>query len=101
MTSLATSVAIPAAEFAHRTASLERNTRETQIAVELNLDGTGRAELETGVPLLDHMLDQVARHGMLDLTVRAQGELHIDRHHTVEAIRITIRQAITSAIRHK
>ena len=61
------------AEFASRTASLERNTNETQIAVELNLDGTGRADLATGVPFLDHMLDQVARHGMVDLTVRAKG----------------------------
>ncbi len=89
MNSLANSAAIPAAEFANRIASLERNTRETQIAVVLNLDGAGHAELATGVPFLDHMLDQVARHGMLDLTVRASGDLHIDGHHTVEDVGIT------------
>jgi imidazoleglycerol-phosphate dehydratase len=86
---------------APRTASLERNTSETQIAVLLNLDGTGRAELATGVPFLDHMLDQVARHGMLDLVVRAKGDLHIDGHHTVEDIGITLGQAFRSAIGDK
>jgi len=87
--------------FANRTASLERNTNETQIAVALDLDGTGRAELATGVPFLDHMLDQVARHGMLDLTVRAEGDLHIDAHHTVEDIGITLGQAVAKAIGDK
>ena len=95
------SVANSAAEFANRTASLERNTRETRIAVALNLDGTGRAELATGVPFLDHMLDQVARHGMLDLTVRASGDLHIDGHHTVEDVGITIGQAFKAAVGDK
>ncbi len=86
---------------ANRTASLERNTNETQIAVDLNLDGTGRAELATGVPFLDHMLDQVARHGMLDLKVRAKGDLHIDGHHTVEDIGITFGQAFKAAVGDK
>ena len=89
------------AESAHRVASHERNTNETRIAVALDLDGTGRAELETGVPFLDHMLDQVARHGMLDLTVRAKGDLHIDGHHTVEDIGITIGQAFKAAVGDK
>jgi imidazoleglycerol-phosphate dehydratase len=84
-----------------RRASLERNTNETQIAVELNLDGTGHAELVTGVPFLDHMLDQVARHGMFDLVVRAKGDLHIDGHHTVEDIGITFGQAFKAAIGDK
>ena len=84
-----------------RTARVERKTAETQIVVELDLDGTGRAELATGVPFLDHMLDQVARHGLIDLTVRAQGDLHIDAHHTVEDIGITIGQALKSAVGDK
>ena len=99
--SVANSVANLAAEFANRTASLERNTNETQIAVALNLDGSGRAELATGVPFLDHMLDQVARHGMIDLTVRARGDLHIDGHHTVEDIGIAIGQAFKAAVGDK
>jgi imidazoleglycerol-phosphate dehydratase len=81
-----------------RTARIERNTAETQITVELNLDGAGRAELATGVPFLDHMLDQLARHGMVDLTVRANGDLHIDAHHTVEDIGITLGQAVKAAL---
>ena len=88
-------------ENARRSASVERNTNETQIAVALDLDGTGRAELATGVPFLDHMLDQVARHGMLDLTVRAKGDLHIDGHHTVEDIGIGIGQAFKAAVGDK
>ncbi|HQR11004.1 MAG TPA: imidazoleglycerol-phosphate dehydratase HisB [Casimicrobiaceae bacterium] len=88
-------------EFAGRSASVERNTNETRIAVELDLDGTGRADLSTGIPFLDHMLDQVARHGMVDLKVRAQGDLHIDGHHTVEDIGITIGQAFKSAVGDK
>jgi len=86
---------------APRLARVERNTKETTITVEVNLDGTGRAELATGVPFLDHMLDQVARHGMLDLTVRAQGDLHIDAHHTVEDIGITFGQAVRQALGDK
>ena len=97
----ADSVANPVANAANRTASVERNTNETQIGVDLNLDGTGRAELATGVPFLDHMLDQVARHGMLDLTVRAKGDLHIDGHHTVEDIGITFGQAFKAAVGDK
>ena len=67
-----------------RTAQVERNTLETQISVELNLDGTGVTELDTGIPFLEHMLDQIARHGLIDLDIRATGDLHIDDHHTVE-----------------
>lgn len=86
---------------APRLARVERGTKETAITVEVNLDGTGRAELATDVPFLDHMLDQVARHGMLDLTVRAQGDLHIDAHHTVEDIGITFGQAVKQALGDK
>ena len=84
-----------------RTARIERNTAETQIVVEVNLDGSGRAELASGVPFLDHMLDQLARHGMLDLMVRARGDLHIDAHHTVEDIGITLGQAVKQALGDK
>jgi imidazoleglycerol-phosphate dehydratase len=80
-----------------RTARVERKTAETEIVVEVDLDGSGRAQLATGVPFLDHMLDQVARHGMLDLTVQAKGDLHIDAHHTVEDIGITLGQAFKAA----
>ncbi|MGB8432738.1 MAG: imidazoleglycerol-phosphate dehydratase, partial [Burkholderiales bacterium] len=73
-----------------RNASITRNTVETQISVRLNLDGTGVAKLATGIPFLDHMLDQVARHGLVDLEVAASGDLHIDAHHTVEDIGIAI-----------
>ena len=86
---------------AGRRARVERATKETTIAVAVNLDGTGRAELATGVPFLDHMLDQVARHGMLDLAVQAKGDLHIDAHHTVEDIGITLGQAVAKAIGDK
>ena len=84
-----------------RTAKVERNTAETQIAVEVDLDGSGRADLATGVPFLDHMLDQLARHGMIDLVVRAKGDLHIDAHHTVEDIGITLGQAVKQALGDK
>jgi imidazoleglycerol-phosphate dehydratase len=80
-----------------RTASVTRNTAETQISVSLNLDGAGKAKLASGVPFLDHMLDQVARHGMIDLDVAAKGDLHIDAHHTVEDIGITLGQAVAKA----
>jgi imidazoleglycerol-phosphate dehydratase len=90
-----------AAPGAPRKARVERNTAETRIAVEVDLDGTGRAELATGVPFLDHMLDQVARHGMVDLVVRAEGDLHIDAHHTVEDIGITLGQAVRQALGDK
>jgi imidazoleglycerol-phosphate dehydratase len=84
-----------------RTARVERNTLETQITVALNLDGTGRSELATGVPFLDHMLDQVARHGLMDLTIEARGDLHIDAHHTVEDVGITLGQALAQAVGDK
>jgi len=84
-----------------RSAKVERNTNETRITVEVNLDGDGRAELATGVPFLDHMLDQLARHGMVDLVVRATGDLHIDAHHTVEDIGITLGQAVAKALGDK
>ena len=84
-----------------RTAQIERNTKETQIQVEINLDGCGQAELDTGLPFLEHMLDQIARHGLIDLNIQAQGDLHIDAHHTVEDIGITLGQAIAQAIGKK
>jgi imidazoleglycerol-phosphate dehydratase len=80
-----------------RTAKADRKTAETQIALSVNLDGSGKATLATGVPFLDHMLDQVARHGMLDLDVQARGDLHVDAHHTVEDIGITLGQAVARA----
>ena len=86
---------------APRLARIERATKETRISVTVNLDGEGRAELATGVPFLDHMLDQVARHGMLDLAVRAEGDLHIDGHHTVEDVGITLGQAVRQALGDK
>jgi imidazoleglycerol-phosphate dehydratase len=84
-----------------RTATISRNTAETQIEVTLDLDGTGVAELDSGVPFLDHMLDQIARHGLVDLKVRARGDLHIDAHHTVEDIGITLGMALAQAIGDK
>jgi imidazoleglycerol-phosphate dehydratase len=84
-----------------RVARVERKTAETTITVELNLDGTGQTALATGVPFLDHMLDQVGRHSLIDLDVRAQGDLHIDAHHTVEDIGITLGQAIKRALGDK
>ena len=84
-----------------RTAEVVRNTKETQIRVRLNLDGTGQARLATGIPFLEHMLDQVARHGMLDLDIEATGDLHIDAHHTVEDIGIALGQAFARALGDK
>ena len=78
-----------------------RNTSETQIKIALNLDGTGQAQLNSGVPFLDHMLDQIARHGMIDLAVTAKGDTHIDNHHTVEDVGITLGQAIAKAVGDK
>lgn len=80
-----------------RRAQVIRNTLETQISINLNLDGTGESMLETGVPFLDHMLDQIARHGMIDIEIAAKGDLHIDAHHTVEDIGITFGQALAKA----
>ena len=84
-----------------RQAQVNRNTSETRIVVNVNLDGTGKAVLATGLPFLDHMLDQVARHGMTDLEIDAKGDLHIDAHHTVEDIGITFGQAFAQAIGDK
>ena len=81
-----------------RVAEVVRNTSETQIRVKLNLDGTGQQKLATGVPFLDHMLDQIARHGLVDLEVEAHGDTHIDDHHTVEDVGITLGQAVAKAI---
>ncbi len=84
-----------------RTAEVVRDTSETQIRVAINLDGTGRQTLNTGVPFLDHMLDQIARHGLVDLDIHAKGDLHIDAHHTVEDIGITLGQAVAKAMGDK
>ena len=84
-----------------RTADVTRNTKETQIRVAINLDGRGEAKLDSGIPFLDHMLDQVARHGLIDLLVRCEGDLHIDGHHTVEDVGITIGQAFARAVGDK
>lgn len=81
-----------------RTAEVQRDTKETQIFVAVNLDGSGRTELASGIPFLDHMLDQIARHGATDLTVRARGDLQIDAHHTVEDIGITLGMAVAQAL---
>lgn len=84
-----------------RTAEITRNTNETQIRVAINIDGTGQQKLNTGVPFLDHMLDQIARHGLIDLEIDAKGDLHIDAHHTVEDVGITLGQAFAKAIGDK
>jgi imidazoleglycerol-phosphate dehydratase len=84
-----------------RTAQVTRNTLETRITVSLNLDGTGIGKLATGVPFLDHMLDQIARHGLIDLDIEARGDLHIDAHHTVEDTGITLGQAFAQALGDK
>jgi imidazoleglycerol-phosphate dehydratase len=84
-----------------RTAEVERSTKETKICVRVDLDGTGRARLASGIPFLDHMLDQVARHSMIDLEIEAKGDLEIDAHHTVEDIGITLGQAFAKAIGDK
>ncbi|HEV7285058.1 MULTISPECIES: imidazoleglycerol-phosphate dehydratase HisB [Kaistia] len=81
-----------------RSATIERKTKETEIAVTLDLDGTGRADIATGVGFFDHMLDQLARHGLMDLTIRCKGDLHIDQHHTVEDVGIAIGQALKKAL---
>ena len=84
-----------------RIASIERNTLETQVKVHINLDGSGQSMFDTGVPFLNHMLDQVARHGLIDMEIKASGDLHIDAHHTVEDIGITLGQAINKAVGDK
>jgi imidazoleglycerol-phosphate dehydratase len=85
----------------NRTANIRRETLETQVSVVMDLDGTGKSELNTGVPFLDHMIDQIARHGLIDLTIQAQGDLHIDAHHTVEDVGITLGQAMRDALGDK
>lgn len=89
------------APLAPRTAQVSRNTAETQITVKLNLDGTGQARLSTGIGFFDHMLDQIARHGLIDLDIQAKGDLHIDGHHTVEDVGITLGQAVAQAVGDK
>ncbi len=86
---------------ATRTATVERNTLETRITATINLDGTGKSAFETGVPFLEHMLDQIARHGMIDIEIQARGDLHIDAHHTVEDIGIVLGQAFAKALGDK
>ena len=84
-----------------RSAKVSRNTLETKISVELDLDGSGKSRFDTGLPFLDHMLDQVARHGLVDMNIHAKGDLHIDAHHTVEDIGITLGQAFNQAVGDK
>lgn len=84
-----------------RTADITRNTNETRVRVAINLDGTGRQTIETGVPFLDHMLDQIARHGLIDLDIHCDGDTHIDDHHTVEDVGITLGQAFAAAVGDK
>ena len=84
-----------------RSARIERNTKETQITISLNLDGAGKADINIGIPFLEHMLDQVARHGMFDLVIQAKGDLEIDAHHTVEDVGITLGQALAKALGDK
>ena len=98
----AESPATPAqAPLAHRVAAVSRATAETKIAVRVDLDGTGVAQLQTGIGFFDHMLDQIARHGMIDLAIQADGDLHIDGHHTVEDVGITLGQAVHQAVGDK
>ena len=86
---------------AERSATVSRDTLETQISVTVNLDGSGRGVYDTGIPFLEHMLEQISRHGMLDIEIRARGDLHIDAHHTVEDIGITLGQALAQAVGDK
>jgi len=92
---------MPEQNMAERTATVNRDTLETQITVTINLDGTGESHFVTGVPFLEHMMDQIARHGLIDLSIEAKGDLHIDDHHTVEDIGITLGQAFAKAVGDK
>lgn len=96
-----TPTAFPAPRSGDRTAEVQRNTSETQIGVRINLDGTGVSVLSTGIGFFDHMLDQIARHGLIDLQIQAVGDLHIDGHHTVEDVGITLGQAFAKAVGDK
>jgi len=91
----------PMSMFSPRTAEVSRKTAETKISVKLNLDGTGQANLSTGIGFFDHMLDQIARHGLIDLDIQCVGDLHIDGHHTVEDVGITLGQAVAKAVGDK
>ena len=84
-----------------RTASLDRNTKETEISVSVNIDGTGKADISTGIGFLDHMLEQVARHSLMDVTLKVKGDLHVDQHHTAEDSGIALGQALTKALGDK
>ncbi len=95
------STAKPSTAFAPRTAEVTRNTAETKITAKVNLDGTGASNLNTGIGFFDHMLDQIARHGLIDLDIQADGDLHIDGHHTVEDVGITLGQAVALAVGDK
>ncbi len=97
----APSPVISVSSAADRVADVQRNTAETQISVRINLDGAGSAKLSTGIGFFDHMLDQIARHGLIDLDIQAQGDLHIDGHHTVEDVGITLGQAFAKAVGDK
>jgi len=90
-----------ASKMSARIATISRNTNETQISVTVNLDGTGQSDFDTGIPFLDHMMDQIARHGLVDLAIKANGDLEIDAHHTVEDIGITLGQAVGEALGSK
>ena len=95
---MTTTISMP---LAARTAEVSRNTAETQITVKINLDGTGKSNLSTGIGFFDHMLDQIARHGLIDLDIACDGDLHIDGHHTVEDVGITLGQAVAKAVGDK
>ena len=97
---MTSSALVPSAN-ADRTAEVSRNTSETRITVRVNLDGSGQSQLSTGIGFFDHMLEQIARHGLIDLEVRADGDLHIDGHHTVEDVGITLGQAVARAMGDK
>ncbi len=95
------STATPTTNLAPRTAEVTRNTAETKITAKVNLDGSGASNLNTGIGFFDHMLDQIARHGLIDLDIQAEGDLHIDGHHTVEDVGITLGQAVELAVGDK
>ena len=100
-TATATATTITMTTPMDRTADIQRNTKETQIRVRVNLDGTGQGTFNTGIGFFDHMLDQVARHGLIDLDIQCQGDLHIDGHHTVEDVGITLGMAVAQAVGDK